>query len=47
MKACLSAKPAKAGGTQQNKMNICNKEAGEKNFKSDEQKKFKSTCLSN
>ena len=44
---CLSAKPAKAGGTQQIKMKSCNKEAGEKNLKGDERKKFMSTCLSN
>lgn len=47
MKECLSAKPAKEGGTQQNKMKTCNKEAGEKNLKGDERKKFMSTCLSN
>jgi len=46
MKECLSAKPAKAGGTQQNKMRACNKEAGEKNLKGEERKKFMSTCLS-
>jgi hypothetical protein len=47
MKACLSAKPAKAGGTQQNKMKTCNKESAEKGLKGDERKKFMSTCLSN
>ena len=47
MKVCLSAKPAKAGGTQQNKMKSCNKEAGAKSLKGDERKKFMSTCLSN
>ena len=50
MKECLSAKPAKAvktGGTQQNKMKSCNKEAGAKNLKGDERKTFMSTCLSN
>ena len=46
MKECLSAKPAKAGGTQQNKMKSCNKEAGAKSLKGDERKKFMSTCLS-
>jgi hypothetical protein len=46
MKECLSAKPAKAGGTQQNKMKSCNKDAGAKNLKGDERKKFMSTCLS-
>ena len=53
MKSCLSAKPTKAvkavkaGGTQQNKMKSCNKEAGAKNLKGDERKTFMSTCLSN
>ena len=47
MKECRSAKPAKAGGSQQNKMKTCNKEAGEKGLKGDESKKFMSTCLSN
>jgi NhaP-type Na+/H+ or K+/H+ antiporter len=47
MKECLSAKPVKAGGTQQNKMKTCNKEAGEKSLKGDERKKFMITCLSN
>jgi len=47
MKECLSAKPAKASGAQQNKMKTCNKEAGEKGLKGDERKKFMSTCLSN
>ncbi len=47
MKACLSAKPAKAGGTQQNKMKSCNKEAGAKGLKREERKKFMSVCLSN
>jgi hypothetical protein len=47
MKECLYAKPAKAGGTQQNKMKSCNKEAGVKSLKGDERKKFMSTCLSN
>jgi hypothetical protein len=46
MKECLSAKPAKAGGTQQKKMKSCNKEAGAKSLKGDERKKFMSTCLS-
>jgi hypothetical protein len=46
MKECLSAKPAKAGGTQQNKMKSCNKEAGVKSLKGDERRKFMSTCLS-
>jgi hypothetical protein len=47
MKECLSAKPAKAGETQQNKMKSYNKEAGAKSLKGDERKKFMSTCLSN
>ena len=47
MKECLYAKSAKAGGTQQNKMKSCNKEAGVKSLKGDERKKFMSTCLSN
>ena len=50
IKECLSAKPAKAGGTQQsnqqNKMKSCNKEAGAKKLKGDERKAFMSTCLS-
>ena len=46
MKACLSAKPTKVGGTQQNKMKSCNKEAGTKGLKGDERKAFMSTCLS-
>jgi hypothetical protein len=46
MKECLSAKPAKAGGTQQNKMKTCNKDAGAKSLKGDERKKFMSACLS-
>jgi hypothetical protein len=46
MKECLSAKPLKAGGTQQSKMKSCNKEAGVKGLKSDERKTFMSTCLS-
>lgn len=49
MKECLSAKQAKAvkaGGTQQNKMKTCNKEAGAKGLKGDERKTFMSTCLS-
>ena len=47
MKECLSAKPAKAGGTQQNKMKTCNIESAEKGLKGDERKKFMRTCLSN
>ena len=47
MKECLFAKPAKASGSQQNKMKTCNKESTEKGLKGDERKKFMSTCLSN
>ncbi len=50
MKECLSAKSAKAGGTQQSnqqsKMKLCNTEAGAKKLKGDERKAFMSTCLS-
>lgn len=46
MKECLFAKPAKAGGTQQNKMKTCNKESAEKGLKGDERKQFMRTCLS-
>jgi hypothetical protein len=49
MKECISAKQAKAvkaGGTQQNKMKTCNKEAGAKGLKGDERRTFMSTCLS-
>ncbi|MEO6307325.1 MAG: PsiF family protein [Nitrospiraceae bacterium] len=46
VKECLSAKPAKAGGTQQSKMKSCNTEAGAKKLKGDERKAFMSTCLS-
>ena len=37
---------AMATPAQQHKMKSCNKEAGEKNLKGDERKKFMSTCLS-
>ena len=47
MKECLFANPVKAGGTQQNKMKSCNKEAAGKGLKGDERKKFMSACLSN
>jgi hypothetical protein len=49
MKECMSAKKAKtvkAGGTQQNKMKTCHKEAGAKGLKGDERRAFMSTCLS-
>ncbi|HET8580471.1 MAG TPA: PsiF family protein [Nitrospiraceae bacterium] len=46
MKTCLSAKPVKEGGSQQEKMKSCNKEASAKNLKGDERKKFMSSCLS-
>jgi hypothetical protein len=47
MKECLSAKPTKVGGTQQNKMKTCNKQSAERGLKGDERKKFMRTCLSN
>lgn len=47
MKECLSAKPVKTGGTQQNKMKTCNKESAGKGLKGDERKKFMRACLSN
>ena len=50
MKECLSATPGKSESgkdTQQNKMKVCNKEAGEKSLKGDERKQFMSDCLSN
>ncbi len=47
MKECLSAKPAKASGVQQNKMKTCNKESAEKGLRGDERKTFMRTCLSN
>ena len=47
MKECLSAKPMKAGGSQQNKMKSCNKDAGVKSLKGDERRAFMRTCLSN
>jgi hypothetical protein len=46
MKECLSAKPVKTGGTQQNKMKSCNKEAGAKKLKGNDRKAFMKTCLS-
>jgi hypothetical protein len=50
MKECLSEKAKRDGGgkgTQQNKMKMCNKEAGEKKLTGDKRKKFMSDCLSN
>jgi len=47
IKECLSAKPTKMGGTQQNKMKTCNKQSAERSLKGDERKKFMRTCLSN
>jgi hypothetical protein len=48
--ACLVAPVAVAaqdkGTSQQSKMATCNKEAGAKNLKGDERKKFMSDCLS-
>ncbi len=49
MKECLSAKSVKSGegkGDQQQKMKMCNKEAGEKQLKGNDRKKFMSDCLS-
>ncbi|MBA3752704.1 MAG: phosphate starvation-inducible protein PsiF [Nitrospira sp.] len=48
MKACLSAKPAKAapGTSQQNKMTTCSKDAKAKNLAGDERKTFMKSCLS-
>jgi hypothetical protein len=48
MSSCLKGETEGASDkqkTQQNKMTSCNKEAGEKNMKGDERKKFMSTCL--
>ena len=50
MKDCLGGKAQMAdkGGKmtpQQNKMAMCNKEAGEKKMKGEERKKFMSSCL--
>lgn len=43
-----SAQAAEEAGTaQQNKMKTCNAEAGKKELKGDERKKFMSECLSN
>lgn len=47
MKECLSAKPTKVGGDQQNKMKTCNIESAEKGLKGADRRKFMSTCLSN
>ena len=44
--AAGDAKPADGKTAQQNKMTQCNKDAGEKNLKGDERKKFMSQCLS-
>lgn len=38
--------PSAAQKAQQEKMKACNAEAGEKQFKGEERKKFMSTCLS-
>ena len=37
--------PTEKQKAQQNKMTSCNKEAGEKNMKGEERKKFMSNCL--
>jgi hypothetical protein len=39
------AKEAPAEGSQQNKMKVCNVEAGKKNLKGDERRSFMSSCL--
>ena len=46
-KAAAAKPEAKADGKtrQQEKMKACNKEAGEKQLKGDERKKFMSSCL--
>lgn len=41
----LLAAPAFAENSQQNKMTVCNKQAGDK--KGDDRKSFMKTCLSN
>ncbi|MSQ83789.1 MAG: hypothetical protein EXR77_13035 [Myxococcales bacterium] len=41
----LSAPAMAADNPQQNKMAVCNKQAGEKGLKGDERKKFMSECL--
>lgn len=38
-------KDAPAEGSQQNKMKVCNVEAGKKNLKGDERRSFMSACL--
>ena len=46
MSKCLAGEQvAKPSNTQQDKMKVCNKEAGDKKLKGDERKKFMSTCL--
>ena len=40
-----AARAAPAEGSQQNKMKLCNVEAGKKNLKGDERRSFMSTCL--
>ena len=44
--AGYAADDAKKPTPQQNRMTACNKDAGEKNLKGDERKKFMSECLS-
>jgi hypothetical protein len=43
MSECLGSKPAPA--TQQDKMKVCNAEAGTKALKGNERKQFMSECL--
>jgi len=44
--AAFAADAEKAANPQQNKMGVCNKEAGAKSLKGEERKKFMSECLS-
>lgn len=46
MSSCLKASaPAASAPTQQEKMKICNQQAGEKQLKGDARKQFMSECL--
>jgi hypothetical protein len=48
MSACLKGGSDKGGkkmSEQQNRMKDCNRQAGERNMKGDERKKFMSSCL--
>lgn len=46
MQTCLSGKPAKEGGSQQEKMTVCNIEASRKELKGNERNTFMRTCMS-